>query len=566
MSIIFKPNGTLNLAQDASDFLEEIDSGNIKSYDMQRCKNLRLDLQGVAKTRYGSARINTAIGTPVCGLIEQGGYRYSFGGGAIYKNETSIGSGYSQSNWSAMLYNAFNDTTQDIFCTDGATRKRIEAGSVYEWGITAPTAAPVITAGAKTGLSGSYKARYTYCRKSGSTVICESNPSPEVAAAVALTNGSLSVTWAASTDGQVTHVRVYRTLLNGDTYYLDTDVAIGTLTLDTNTADGSLGAEVSTTHTRPPLGATFLAGPNYNGTCFAIVGNLLYYCLPKQPEYWPSTYYIEVSAPQFSGQCLIFYNGQPYFITKSEIHQIQGTGHLTFFPYRMNAVTGAQSRQGAVGVQGKGIFHVGSDGIYCYTGSMDKKITQLNFEPIFRGETVNGVPGAGDLSTSWLMQYENRLYFGYAGINDVYPSNVLVFNMDTGRTTYYTYGTEIVTVAVNLTGDRLMGIDRHGYVWILELANVTTDNDAAISWECESKNFMLQTRAHFPRWCKYDVDASGADSATGQVVLDGVVHQSHVLTGNRNTRKRLVKTGNGSRQSFRLSGTGPVSIYMVEGE
>ncbi|MHB8123109.1 MAG: hypothetical protein ACYDG4_13245 [Desulfuromonadaceae bacterium] len=572
MSIIFKPSGTLNVATDPSDLPEEKGSlltgnqGGISSTAMQRCKNLRLDQEGVAKTRDGSAKLNaTAISAPLS-IIEQAGYRYSFGGANIYRNETSILAGMSSARWSAMLYNAFNDTTQDVFALNGVNRKKIEGTTVHEWGIDPPTVAAVLAADSTLNmLEGDYKAVYTYCRKVGLTVICESDPSPEVAAAVTLYNQGLDITWTASVDPQVTHVRIYRTLSDGDTYYHQEDVAIGTLTLKTNILDSALGGEVATNHDRPPQG-TFVLGPTFNGTCFIIKDNLLYYCLPKQPEYWPLTYFIEVSPIQFPGKSLVFYNSSPYFLTKSEIYQIQGTGHGTFFPFPCKAITGAQGPQGAISVHGKGILHRGSDGVYLFNGSLDKKITQAEFDPIFRGETVNGVPGATNPVNDWLIQYGNKLYIGYTSAGYTYPTNVLVSNIDTGRTAYYSFGIQIPTVAVDYYNNRLLAGDSAGYIWALEVAGATTDGGTAIAWETQSKDFMLQTRAHFPRWVKYDVDATAATGVQGKLYLDGEVHHSHTITGNRDTTARLVKTGNGNRSSILISGTGPVKIYAVEGE
>lgn len=572
MSIIWKPNGTLNVATDPCDLPENKgsiltgDSGSIISEAMQRCKNLRLDQTGVIKTRDGSSKLNSAaIESAIYKIICQGANRYTFANDHIYRNEVSIGSGYTAAQWSAIHYNAYNSTTEAVFAVNGIDRKKIEGTTIYEWGIAAPSTAPTITTGAKTGLTGAYNVKYTYCRKSGSTVLCESDPSDAATAAVTLANGSLSVTWTASSDSQVTHVRIYRTLLNGSTYYHDQDVAIGTTTVDTNTADGSLGSEVATDHDRPPLGS-FVLGPSYNGTCFIIKSNLLYYCKPKQPEYWPTNYYIEVSPIQFPGQCLVFYNGQPYYLTKTEIYQIQGSGHDTFFPYKMDAITGCQGPQCAWTVHGKGIYHIGSDGVYLYSGEVDKKVTDSEFAPIFRGETTNGVPGMTSMSNAWIIQYGNKIYIGYVSSGYTYPTNILCINVDTGRTSYYEYGQEFRTVAIDDYNNRLLAGDNSGYVWVLESKGATNDNGTAISWEVQSKNFMLQTRAHFPRWMKYDVDASNATTATGAVYLDDTLHQSHTLSGSRNTKKRLVTTGNGELASVRISGTGPVSIYAVEGE
>lgn len=513
-----------------------------------------------------SLTASTAESNAVNLLLEQGGDRYSFAGTSINKNETALVSGLTNAQWSAILYNSFNDTNQSLFALNGTDRKRITDSTVAEWGISAPSA-PTTAVGSSTGLTGTYNAKVTYCRKVGSTVVYESNPS-SAGTARALSNQSLSVTWAASSDTQVTHVRVYRTLANGAIYYHDQDVAVGATTVDTNTADSALGSEVETDHDRPPLG-TVVIGPSFAGTCFILKNNNLYYCKPKQPEYWPADYYIEVSTLQYPLTAGIFHNGQLYVFTEDELYYIQGTGHGTFFPIRMKASAGAQSAFGAVSVPGKGIYHTGKDGIYLWS-SEDRKITEANLEPLFRGEDTQGMPGVSTMDNSWLHQHSNKLYFGYVSADYNYPSNVLVMNLDTGRTGYYQYNdgavVKIRCVTTDKTNNRILAGDTTGYVRIIEDKSVSTDSGQAVEWEAQSKDFTLQTRAHFPRWNKYDVDASSATTCNGYLLLDGAVHQTHAITGNRNTVRRLVKTGNGERCAIRLSGSGPVSIYAVESE
>ncbi len=717
MSILFKPNGTLNVATDPCDLEESVRdkvTDIIQSIHMTRCKNLRLDLAGVIKTRDGCTNLGTGA-YPVHRLIEQSGYRYLFASTGIYRNESSIETGLTSAAWAAMLYNSYNDTTEEVFCTNGTDRKRIDGSSIYEWGIDAPTTAPTITSGSEQGsLSGAYNAKYTYARKDGDTVICESNPSDAAAEAVTLGDGHLQMLVTQPTDEQVTHIRFYRTLAGGGLYYYDSDTPISDLITDgyfavsqsweddgttgyqyydilgtdytysqdweeseeyisgdgfkfttagtsieltfswesdysttteiddeTITApddyayadsytlkelayyiegdsyqftdstgytytweqyyaytsagyldiddmvklvpmfgfedahhgyyilhisDASLGAEVAINHDRPPLGISFLLGPNFNGTCFAIVGNLLYFSLPKQPEYWPASYNVEIGPVQYPGQSAAFFNGIPHVLTKTEIYAIQGTGADSFFPYRMNALTGCQGPMAACSVHGQGIFHIGTDGVYLFNGAEDHKISQAHFEPIFRDESVGNMPGMTDAANSWIIHLGNRLFIGYVSSGYTYPTNVLVVNLDTNRTTYYAYGMEIVTVEVDDYNHRLLGVDSDGNVWHLDDSTKTTDDGTAVAWEVQSKDFMLQTRAHFPRWCKYDVDASDSDSATGQVILEDELHQSHTLSGSRNTKKRLIATGNGKRMALRLTGSGPVSIYAVEAE
>lgn len=568
MSLLFSPNGSLNVATDPSDLPESADQQNLSSGAMVRCKNLRINQQGIAKTRDGSAKLNPAPIASVSWLEVQAGIYYAFGGGSIYRDGTRIASGLTDAQWTSIQYNAYNDTTQNIFALNGADTKRIENGVVYEWGLAAPTAAPALSVGSATGLTGTYNAKYTYVRKVGAVVVAESNPSPAGNATV-LADQKLTVTVTAPTDTQVTHIRLYRTLASGLIYDFDQDIAVGSTTFTSSIADASLGDEVETDHDRPPAGS-FVFGPAFDGTCFIIKNNLLYYSKPKQPEYWPALYYIEISAPQFPGQTAVFSNGQVYYFTKNDIFYVQGTGAGVFLPLPMKAKTGAQSIRGAVPVPGKGIFHTGPDGIYLFSSGSDIKISEDTLEPLFRGEDIQDMPGVSSMETSWLFVFRNHLYFGYTSIGYDYPTNVLVMNLDTNRLAYYAYNDgdviEIRAPAIDETNKRFLIGDTAGFVRVIESPSYVDDEESPVEWEVQSKDYTLSTRLHFPRWTKYDVDASEADSCTGAFLLGGAIHQTHTITGNRDTRRRLIGTGNGNRASIRISGTGPVSIYAAESE
>lgn len=338
---------------------------------------------------------------------------------------------------------------------------------------------------------------------------------------------------------------------------------------ESNIADSILGPELETDHNRPPLGS-FVFGPAYDGTLFALKDNRLYYCKPKQPEYWPELYYIEVSTPQFPLKTGVIHNGQVFVFSEKDAYYIQGTGHGAFLPFRRDCKTGAQSMRGAVAITGRGIFHTGPDGIYLLSSGADTKITETTLEPIFRGETVEELPGVDDMSSSWLWQFRNHLYFGYASSGQTYPGNLLVMNLDTNKTAYFAYNDgsaiQIRAVTTDETNARFLIGDTTGYVRVIESPAYTDDSGTAIEFDVKSKDFALQTRAHFPRWVKYDVDATDATEVTGELYLDGESHQSHTITGSRLTKRRLVATGNGNRAAIRISGSGPATIYLTEFE
>lgn len=573
MSIIWKPNGQLDVCTDPTDLPQEASGNNIQSGAMTRCKNLHLYESGVAKTRWGSWRLaQAALTGTVTKMVEKGSTRYDLTTSNIYADGSSIDSGYTNAEWSALLYHNYNSSVQTLYATNGSDQVKVEGTDVYGWGIAAPTMAPSGVAGASTGLTGNYSVKYTYVRKDGATVLCESNPSGASDVA-SLSNNSLAVGWTASADPQVTHVRLYRTAAGGSTYYYLKEVAIGTTADDDGTADGSLGSAVEEDHDTIPATSTFVFGPTANGTLFAIDSHLLYYSKPKQPEYWPETYYIEVSTPTDPMISGCIYDGVPYVMTKRKVFKIAGSTHGTFWPIEVNSFTGIYGRNCYAPVPGKGILHMGSDGIYALTSVGDSKTTQPRFDPIFMGETRHGMPGVDyDYTNHILIVWHDRLYCFYKSTEDSNaPASCIVLNVTSGKTSYYKYPFEIREACVDDYNDRLLVADTNGYIWKIEDQDYTTDyisvtSNTAIAWESESKEFTLQTRAHFPRWCKYDVDAARATTAYGYMLLDGAIHQTHALNGDRLTRKRLVETGNGKRASVRIGGTGPVEIYACEFE
>lgn len=564
MSIIFKPTGSLDVNTDPSDLPETNAGTSVASGSFARCKNLTLDRSGQATTRKGSRALNASALSTINHVQIQAGVRYSFASNNIYRDESSIIGSLTDAQWTSLKYNAFNDTDQQVFCLNGTDRKKINGSTVYEWGIEPPVTAPTVAASVGAGaLTGNYSIRYTFLRKVGSVLVTESNPSPASNTAT-LSANDLDITGLeTSTDAQITHIRIYRTTAGGTTYFVDSDITHPPSSTETvNTSDAALGTQLTTDRNRPPLGSFVADRPNYNGTCFIIKDNLLYYCLAKQPEYWPATYFIECGPPQFPGKTLVFYNGQPFYLTQNNIYYIQGTGHGTFQPIDMNARTGAQGVYGAFAVDGVGIYHVGSDGLYLYSGGVDKKITQNNFDNVLRGNASGGIPGATDLDKSWLIQFNNKLYFGFSSTAGSYPTNVLVMQLDEPKkTTYYSYSYQIRCVSVDITNERLIAGCADGFIRELEYG--TDDSGTAVSWECQSKDFTLQTRKHFPRWIKYDVEV-GSSTVTGQVKLDGAIQQTHTITGSRQTKRRLIETDNGNRCAINVSGTGQSTLYAAE--
>jgi hypothetical protein len=221
---------------------------------------------------------------------------------------------------------------------------------------------------------------------------------------------------------------------------------------------------------------------------------------------------------------------------------------------------------GVLGIKGQGLLHVASDGLWGFNGVNDENVSNSNFRPIFTGTARGSIPAAtsSNMGNAWLLQHKGKLYFAWPDSSATYPTDILVTEFATKRTVHYEYGKAFSAACVDETNDRILAGDSDGYVWILENASDTDDGGTAITFDWESMEASDQVRRYFPRYAKYDVEVGG--TATGQIVLDDTVKQSHTLSGSRATRKRHVTYCNGNRLRSRITGTGTISIYAVEVE
>jgi len=121
----------------------------------------------------------------------------------------------------------------------------ILAGNLYKIGITAPSAAPTLAAGAAGAVTGIAIGRYTFAHYEGSTLIHESDPSP-ASASVSLTAQQRS--WSglpgSSGDSRVTHVHLYVSM-DGSLSYRAAKIAVSATTHVENMATSTLYQQTS---------------------------------------------------------------------------------------------------------------------------------------------------------------------------------------------------------------------------------------------------------------------------------------------------------------------------------
>lgn len=156
--------------------------------------------------------------------------RYRVAGQTLYRDETAIFTSLSSNLFTTIVpFRPLLDDSLWAFVVDESGMKKDDGTNTFTWGIAASTTAPTAQAGTDNGsLAGDYTLRYTYLRKTSTGQIAhESNPSP-VSNTATLTNHAVLADIADSSDSQVTHVRVYRTVAGGSLHLFDVEISAST--------------------------------------------------------------------------------------------------------------------------------------------------------------------------------------------------------------------------------------------------------------------------------------------------------------------------------------------------
>lgn len=120
MAILWKPTGSLDINTAPTDLPEQANGSSIVSGAMTRCKNLRIDRQGIAELRHGSVQLATFVSEAAPDLIlEVGGHRYTFAGNEVFYDEVKIEPGVQVDTptFSPVAGSYMSDQTVSISCT-----------------------------------------------------------------------------------------------------------------------------------------------------------------------------------------------------------------------------------------------------------------------------------------------------------------------------------------------------------------------------------------------------------------------------------------------------------------
>jgi hypothetical protein len=516
-------------------------------------------MPGVVRLRKGrQPRYDAALPQPIHMIGRHNAMLYQAAGQVLYRGQTPIVVGLDTQLLTTLLaYQPLNDSEVWVFIADGATMQKDNGTVTRVWGIVAPTDAPVVSGGSGTGLTGTYRAQYTYVRLTADKVAHESSPTA-LSNTVALTNDSLDIPVIASADPQVNRIRVYRTVEGGTLGLFDQMVLNVTATVSSTQPDAALGAAVGLDNDVPRVMAWVTEYQNHVfGVHDAALPNYLWYSKRWQPEAWPSDQFLIIGKPDDMLLAAVPLAGALGVFSRRTKYAVRGNSSSGFVPIEALSTRGTIAPQ-AVLVTSQGVGFWALDGIFASNFlQADQELTAI-LSPLFEQEVVNDYApiNLGRAREFGLAEYKQRLYASYVDTTD--QSLIAVYSQDTKH--WYHYRHPARSLYYDESVDVLLMGGRDGMTYVLETG--TTDNGRAISLEAVPPTRYGGDRFQekFFEYLRLDVRVWGTASAT--VRIDGEVVKVIPLTGTRTKRlERFAHATKGFTWSVTVAGA--VDLYAA---
>lgn len=532
--------------------------------DLARAINADLHLMpGVAVVRHGRSRqFPTALDRgQVRRLAYHNGVRYQIANDSLYRNQVSILTGLSGTVTTLASFRPLNDITTWVFVADRDTMRKDSGSSLSVWGIDGPALTPVIAAGAGTGLTGDYSAVYTYARIVGTLLAHESNPSA-TPTAVTLSANDLDIDVTASSDSQVTNIRVYRTVSGGTLHLFDQQVANTTATITSSQADSALGTAVETDNDTPNTMGWITEHQSHIFACQdASNPHYLWWSKRFRPESFPADNFLEIGNPDDPLQAVLSLSGFAGVFSRRTKYRVLGNTTSGFVAQEALSSRGTLAPNATLVIPEGAIFPA-RDGIFITNFlNHDTELSQ-QIEPLFHGETVNDyapVDWSRALEQS-MAEYKGRLYWGYQTTDG--GVMMAVYSRDTQH--WYFYNHPMRSLYYQEETDELLGGDYTGLVYILEDGTSDDGNDISVTIEPASRGGrFIRKLFHYIR---LDTDAKSGTVAV-KVYIDDVLRHTVSVTGNR--RRKLLRLpdrllGSEWRIQVTYSGDERAEIYAAQ--
>ena len=509
------------------------DGLSMADQDVMRAINADFHTQpGVIRLRAGRSHLGTcSMAAPVTLMARTGPRRYQAAGTTLDRDFVAIVTGLQAPLTTVVPARPLNDLTTWTFIANASAMRKDDGATVRVWGLVPPLTPLTVAAGGAGGLTGAYKARYTYVRVVGSSVAHQSNPSPE-SNTVALTAQVLSIPVVASADPQVTHIRVYRTLAGGALYLFDQQVPNTMATVTSSQADGALGTAVETDNDGPPAAGWVVEFQNHLWLCQdADNPHYLWYSKRFQPESWPPGQFVALGDPTDPLQCALPMTGLLGVFSRLTKYRVTGNTASGFVGIEALNTRGTLAPNAAI-VSSQGALFVARDGLFLTNFvATDTEISQAIQALFSPSPSLTNALYSIDWSVPdalTLAEYKRRLWFGYQDTNG--GRMLAIYSLDTQR--WYHYQQPVHRLAVEEETDRLLMGTTIGTVAALE--DTASDVGAAIALTID---FPPRAGGDRFRLKRYDFLRVEAEVPSGILSLafsvDDVLRHTLSITGTR---------------------------------
>ena len=415
---------------------------SLRDEDVARAINLDLHTQvGTALLRRGRLRLYGVDDLPARLMRWVGGARYLVSGATLYKNGASLLAALdARQRTTLVAQRPLNAAVTYLFLADESGMQKVSLvdDTVSPWGIAAPTATPALAAGAGPGLSGTYSVSFTYVRKEGTAVAHESNPSP-TSADITVTNTVIAVSnLVDSSDTQVTHKRIYRTVNGGSTRLFEAEIAQGLTTANLSLADTALGVAVETDNAVPPVTHWAVRHQEHVFLLDTAHPSYLWWSKRYRPESVPGTNFIDMGTIADPLVCVVSLVGLLGVFTPTTKYRVLGNTTSGFLHQESLSSRGTPAPQ-AVIVTERGCLFVAMDGLFRTNFVQEDEELSTLISPLFEGRTTNdylpiNFAAAGTMALGY---WKQRLYFAYPSGDSLTPDMVAVYSFHTSSWYFY---------------------------------------------------------------------------------------------------------------------------------
>jgi hypothetical protein len=542
---------------------------------LTRAVNLDLAAHpGVARRRAGSQTLLSGLDGRVRALAHYAGRRYQVAGTTLYRDGIEILAGLHRNERTTLQpFQPLNDPRTWIYIADHSGMRKVRAdgtGVVQRWGMVPPLAPPTLaTVAGSPPLTGAYRVVYTYARLDGRTLTQESNPSPE-SLTVTASGQQLRAGVIASSDPQVTHIRLYRTIAGGSTPLFERQVGNATQDVVLAEPDTGLGAAVSFDHQPPPVCAWVCEHQGHLFLCDDLAHpDYLWWSARWQPDYFPTTNFVRLSTPADPIQGAFALAGHLGVFTRQSKFRVLGNATSGFVPQEALSSRGTPAPF-AAGVSEYGCHFLAYDGWFLTDFLSADQILSSDLAPLFDPDSARDLPRLhgyqpvnwAAIATARSVYDKGRLYTALpTGTREV-PDLVAVYGRETQA--WSTYALDITALLAEEDPDQLTFGTPAGDVRVLQGAG-DSGLDVPLDLVSATRGGASPALRKQFYFVVTDIDTQG-EPVTLELYIDERLRATLSVTGERSRRRlRLPDRLQGYTWHVRCTSRGvkPVALYGV---